>query len=53
MENVLFTNYPSDFRKFAELKMNKSDILAFANEMKKKYDTNEYKLKIYEFMIKI
>lgn len=48
MENVLLTTDSNDFKKFASLKMNKSDIISFANELKRKYETSEYKFKINE-----
>lgn len=35
-------------KSFTALKMNKSDIISFANELKAKYETSEYKFKINE-----
>lgn len=46
MEKV--TTSPSNFKEFVEIDMNKNDILAFAEQLKKKYETNEYKFKINE-----
>lgn len=48
MENVLFTADANDFRKFAELKMVKNEVLAFALHIKNKYETGKYKFKINE-----
>ena len=48
MENVLLTTDPEDFKKFAALRMNKKDILAFANSLKSKYETSQYKFNINE-----
>ena len=45
MENVLFTNNPDYFKKFAKIKLNQKEILEFANELMSKYD---YKFKINE-----
>ena len=48
MENVLFTTSPKDFNEFAEIDMNKNDILAFTDKLKNKYETDGYKFKINE-----
>lgn len=48
MENVLLTVSPDDFKNFAALKMNKSDILSFIQGLKKKYETSKYKFLINE-----
>lgn len=38
MENVLFTTSSDDFRRFAKLDMNKTEILNFAHDLEKEYD---------------
>ena len=48
MENVLLTVSLDDFKNFAALKMNKSDILSFIQGLKKKYETSKYKFLINE-----
>lgn len=48
MENVFLTVSPDDFKNFASLKMNKSDILSFIQGLKKKYETSKYKFLINE-----
>ena len=46
MENVLFTSDENDARKFAGLKMNMNDVLAFALQLSNKYEAYKYKFKI-------
>lgn len=48
MENVLFTSDPNDFKKFVALNMNLNDVLAFASQLKNKYETDKYKFRINE-----
>lgn len=46
MENVLLTTDPEDLKKFAALKMDENDVFAFANYLKSKYETSQYKFNI-------